>query len=191
MSTPKVVYNDHERRTLVDLVIQHRTIIDSKRVDADSLTKKRQTWLKITNEYNRHPRVRKRLTKQLRRLWENTKARTKRGLTTAGPSSTAHELLNESIDDEADMETLNIEHNPNVDGVSDGDEVYVIANGGVVRTQKSRAVHPKKARHRLSHSTAEARSLESSAVDATAGDPGNEVSDILAPSECDAVTYAI
>lgn len=116
-STPKTIYNELERQTLVNLVMQHQAIIDSKRVDADTLTRKRQTWLKITNEYNRQPRVRKRVTKQLRRLWENTKARAKKGRTVP------HELLNESIDEPA-METIHTENNPNAASTSGRDSFY-------------------------------------------------------------------
>lgn len=82
----KVSYVDYERRVLVALVAKYRDIVENKKTDSSTVHKKQQIWLRITSEYNRHPNVRKRLTQQLKRLWENTKARAKRetgGLTTS------------------------------------------------------------------------------------------------------------
>lgn len=155
MAAAKVSYNEYERKTLLDLVLQHRTVVDSKRVDSDTLTKKRQIWLKITNEYNRHPKVRKRLTKQLRRLWENTKAKAKKSATgSSSGSSIAHQLLNESTNDEDMMETIHTENNPNVDQSSDCDEVFVVQNGNTARMVNVRPerVQPKKVRQYLDKS---------------------------------------
>lgn len=189
MTTPKIVYNEHERHTLVELVMQHRSVIDSRRVDADTLSKKRLTWLKITNEYNRQPRVRKRLTKQLRRLWENTKARAKKGFAPSG-QSVAHELLNESVD-EPTMETIHTEDNPNADLTSGCDEVYVIPNGCATRihASKSSRVHPKKTRNRLERNAEANGVFDNSAADIEMEEQAPNVDDILAPSKWTALDY--
>lgn len=84
----KVSYVDYERRVLVALVTKYRDIVENKKTDSSTVHKKQQIWLRITSEYNRQ-NVRKRLTQQLKRLWENTKARAKKansetdGLTTS------------------------------------------------------------------------------------------------------------
>lgn len=74
----KISYVDHERRVLFKLVNKYRDIVDDKRTDSETLHKKKATWLRVTAEYNRQPNVRSRLVQQLKRLWENTKARAKK-----------------------------------------------------------------------------------------------------------------
>lgn len=145
MSSPKVVYNEHERHTLVELVKQHQAVIDSKRVDAETLSKKRLIWTKITNEYNRQPRVRKRLTQQLRRLWENIKARAKKAST--GPSA-SHDALNESID-EPSMSSTHIGDSSN-ELASDLDGIYASPSVAIARNY---ARKPKIRSNRLSDSS--------------------------------------
>lgn len=66
----KVSYVDYERRVLVTLVAKYRDIVENKKTDSSTVHKKQQIWLRITSEYNRQPNVRKRLTQQLKRLWE-------------------------------------------------------------------------------------------------------------------------
>lgn len=175
-------YNDYERKTLVDLVKPHRTVIDSKRVDADTLSKKREIWLNITNEYNQHTRVRKRLTKQLRRLWENTKARWKKeagGTSSRSSSSIAHVLLNESTNDEQMMETIEMENNRDAEQTSDSDKVFVVQNGNTARMVNARGerVHSKKARHRFDDNNL----LDSSATSLLDDDQMPGVAEVLAP----------
>lgn len=90
----KISYIDLERRILLDLVEKNRGIVENKKTDSTTVYSKQQIWLKITNEYNRHSNVRKRLPKQLKRLWENTKARAKKSCTNNISSSTEDLLLN-------------------------------------------------------------------------------------------------
>lgn len=174
-------YDEFERKTLVDLVKPHRSIIDSKKVDADTLSKKREIWLKITNEYNQHTRVRKRLTKQLRRLWENTKARWKKESSMSGSStksSIAHLLLNESTSDDQIMETIQMENNREVDQTSESDKVFVIQNGNTARivNAKGERLHPKK-KHRFDDDNP----MESSATSLINDDQEPGVAEVLAP----------
>lgn len=89
----KISYIDLERRILFDLVEKNREIVENKKTDSTTVYTKQQIWLKITNEYNRQPNVRKRLPKQLKRLWENTKARAKKN-STNNISSSTEDLLN-------------------------------------------------------------------------------------------------
>lgn len=90
----KISYIDLERRILFDLVEKNREIVENKKTDSTTVYSKQQIWLKITNEYNRHSNVRKRLPKQLKRLWENTKARAKKSCSNNISSSTEDLLLN-------------------------------------------------------------------------------------------------
>lgn len=90
----KISYIDLERRILFDLVEKNRGIVENKKTDSTTVYSKQQIWLKITNEYNRHSNVRKRLPKQLKRLWENTKARAKKSCSNNISSSTEDLLLN-------------------------------------------------------------------------------------------------
>lgn len=172
-------YNDYERKTLVDLVRPHRSVIDSKRVDADTLSKKREIWLNITNEYNQHTRVRKRLTKQLRRLWENTKARWKKEAgSTSARSSIAHVLLNESKHDEQMMETIQVENNRDSDQTSDSDKAFDVHDVSTARMLNARGIRPqpKNARQRLEDDKSSATSLLDE-------DQMSGVADVLAPGK--------
>lgn len=90
----KISYIDLERRILFDLVEKNREIVENKKTDSTTVYSKQQIWLKITNEYNRHSNVRKRLPKQLKRLWENTKARAKKNCSNNISSSTEDLLVN-------------------------------------------------------------------------------------------------
>lgn len=77
----KISYVEFERRILVNLVEKYRDIVECKKTDSSTVFKKQQTWIRITNEYNKHFNVRKRQNKQLKRLWENTKAKAKKNIT--------------------------------------------------------------------------------------------------------------
>lgn len=91
----KVSYVEFERKILINLVNKYKEIIENKKTDSGTVFKKQQTWLKITNEYNRHQNVQKRLTKQLKRLWENTKAKAKK--TSSSSSSIKYKQLDRNF----------------------------------------------------------------------------------------------
>lgn len=181
MSQPKVSYNEYERKTLITLVNRHRLIIDNKRVDSETLARKQKTWDDIMNAYNRTPRIRKRATKQLRRLWENTKARAKKAIDgqLATGSSISHQMLINESYDEPIMETIHTINNPNAKlESSDCDEVLVVENGNTTPRINVRS-HPKK----LNRLIAE----DSAISDNTIENVGNDVhllniDEILAPS---------
>lgn len=183
MSQPKVSYNEYERKTLITLVNKHRSIIDNKRVDSETLARKQKTWDDIMNAYNRTPRIRKRATKQLRRLWENTKARAKKAIDaplTTGSSISHQMLLNESSD-EPMMETIHTINNPNARlASSDCDEVLVVENGNTPRRINVRVrSHPKK----LNRWMAKESVINDSATESVEPDERlSNVDEILAPS---------
>lgn len=85
---------DYERESLVNLVGKYRDIVENKKTDSEMIAQKNQIWERIASEYNKNPNVRKRLTKQLRKLWENTKAKRKIKL----KSSSTTSLLSTTMD---------------------------------------------------------------------------------------------
>lgn len=68
-----------ERTHLLKLTEKYSEIINDRRASTNIVLEKRQAWDEITSEYNKTQHFRPRLTKQLKRLWENTKARAKIG----------------------------------------------------------------------------------------------------------------
>lgn len=180
----KVSYNQCERQTLVDLVNQHRQIVDSRRVDSTTLNRKRQTWLKITTEYNRHPRVRKRLTKQLRRLWENTKARAKKQNVDSSGSSAAHQLLLNESSNEPMMDTIPSQSNHSESDANDFDQVYV-QNETRVRgvSLKEEQFHEQRGRELLGNNCTDEGAFNHSGTAYAGGGHEVEVEALLAPSK--------
>lgn len=73
----KICFLDFERENLVNLVGKYRDIVENKKTSSSMIAKKKQIWERITSEYNQNPNVKKRLVKQLKKLWENTKAKRK------------------------------------------------------------------------------------------------------------------
>lgn len=178
----KVSYNQCERQTLVDLVNQHREIVDSRRVDSNTLNRKRQTWLKITTEYNRHPRVRKRLTKQLRRLWENTKARAKKQNVDSSGGSASHQLLLNESSNEPMMDTIPSQSNHSESDANDFDQVYARNENRVrgVRGLKEEQFLEQRGRELLGNCTDEGAFNHS---DTAYAGGEHEVEGLLAPSK--------
>lgn len=76
--TKKVSFVQFERRILLDLVRRHHDIVQDRRTDSTSVYRKQQIWQQITETYNQHPSIaRPREVQQLKRLWQNTRARAK------------------------------------------------------------------------------------------------------------------
>lgn len=78
MDLKKVSFVEFERKRLISLVDRHKEIVQNRGTDSTTIHRKQLVWERITQEYNRHPNVRKRQTKQLKRLWQNSIARSKR-----------------------------------------------------------------------------------------------------------------
>lgn len=106
-----------ERRVLLDLVQRHRDIVHDRRTDSNSVHRKQQTWLQITDDYNRHPNIaRCRQMPQLKRLWQNTRARAKKAgvgrvmvSTKTAPSMLRDSIRSSSAAAEAEVVGANIE----------------------------------------------------------------------------------
>lgn len=76
--TKKASFVQFERRILLDLVRRHHDIVQDRRTDSTSVYRKQQTWQQIADDYNHHPSIaRPREVLQLKRLWQNTRARAK------------------------------------------------------------------------------------------------------------------
>lgn len=90
----KVCFLDFERDSLVNLVGKYQDVVENKKTDSSMIAQKQKIWERITSEYNRNPNVKKRLTKQLRKLWENTKAKRKIKLKSTSTTS----LLSTTMD---------------------------------------------------------------------------------------------
>ncbi|KAJ6636152.1 Myb/SANT-like DNA-binding domain-containing protein 3 [Pseudolycoriella hygida] len=110
----KVCFLDFERENLVNLVEKYRDIVENKKTSSNIIAQKKQIWERITLEYNQNPNVKKRLTKQLRKLWENTKAKRKNKL----KSSSTYSLLSTTID-----KHINFSGNTTLDTAVDGDDL--------------------------------------------------------------------
>ncbi len=90
----KICFLDFERENLVNLVGKYQDIVENKKTSSNMIARKKQIWERITAEYNQNPNVKKRLTKQLKKLWENTKAKRKTKL----KSSSTTSLLSTTIE---------------------------------------------------------------------------------------------
>ena len=70
-------FTEKEKSMLVDLVGQHVSVIECKRIDAKSVLEKNWKWQKIQEEFNALSDT-YRTTAQLRTMWKNAKARSKK-----------------------------------------------------------------------------------------------------------------
>ncbi|XP_006010335.1 myb/SANT-like DNA-binding domain-containing protein 3 isoform X1 [Latimeria chalumnae] len=71
-------FSKMEKSILFSLVEKHRAVLESKRSDARTISQKQKTWLLLGEEFNTQPGVVRRDPKQLRKCWENMKARAKK-----------------------------------------------------------------------------------------------------------------
>lgn len=88
-SIKKVSFVEFERKHLFALVDRHKDVVQNRHTDSTTVHRKQLVWDRITHDYNRHPNVRRRHTKQLKRLWQNSVARSKR-TTRGGTESEFH-----------------------------------------------------------------------------------------------------
>lgn len=127
MDIKKVSFVEFERKRLFSLVARHKDIVQNRRTDSTSVHRKQLVWERITQEYNRHPNVRRRQTKQLKRLWQNSIARSKRDV---GQQNTDNFLLLESIADlEANRSNASKESLEEVPSILETDfQAHTLAN---------------------------------------------------------------
>ncbi|XP_046400532.1 myb/SANT-like DNA-binding domain-containing protein 3 [Ischnura elegans] len=69
-----------ETKLLVDIIVKHQEVLESKKTDALSNAKKAKAWLDVQEEFNSNEFVRKRTAKQLRKSWDNLKMRKRKEL---------------------------------------------------------------------------------------------------------------
>ncbi|XP_037579751.1 myb/SANT-like DNA-binding domain-containing protein 3 [Dermacentor silvarum] len=71
-------FSEEERAVLLELLSRHRSVVENKRTDAASVSRKRQAWEKIEDEFNCRPNVTPRKWIQLKKCWENLKDKWRR-----------------------------------------------------------------------------------------------------------------
>ncbi|XP_069680116.1 myb/SANT-like DNA-binding domain-containing protein 3 [Periplaneta americana] len=69
-----------EEKTLLINLIKCKRVIEDKRTDVISLSKKKAAWLEILQEFNSNEAVTKRSLSQLKKCWDNIKTKRKREL---------------------------------------------------------------------------------------------------------------
>ena len=71
-------FNINERRVLVQLVEQYKSVVDSKRNDVSTVRNKENIWKHMTRLFNaKFPDQKPREIKSLQRLWKNMKSKAK------------------------------------------------------------------------------------------------------------------
>ena len=100
MSQPRQFYSELEKSLLVELVGKHKYVPESKKNDYKSIRLENISWEALSDKFNSQSGVTKRDSKQLKKCWENVKARAKKQiakqrrhakLTGGGPSSALQE----------------------------------------------------------------------------------------------------
>ncbi|GAB1605813.1 uncharacterized protein LOC115220004 isoform X1 [Argonauta hians] len=76
----RIVFTNFEKNILRELVDEHREILECKKNDWRSIKIKTETWNAISDEFNSQPGVNRKDCKQLKKCWENMKARAKKAL---------------------------------------------------------------------------------------------------------------
>ncbi|XP_028678413.1 myb/SANT-like DNA-binding domain-containing protein 3 [Erpetoichthys calabaricus] len=71
-------FSELEKGVLLSLIDLHRAVLESRKGDAGTVLRKQRTWQLLAQEFNAHPCVFQRDAKQLRKCWENIKARAKK-----------------------------------------------------------------------------------------------------------------
>ncbi|KAH7970166.1 hypothetical protein HPB49_000557 [Dermacentor silvarum] len=71
-------FSEEERAVLLELLSRHRSVVENKRTDAASVSRKRQAWEKIEDEFNCRHNVTPRKWIQLKKCWENLKDKWRR-----------------------------------------------------------------------------------------------------------------
>jgi len=75
---PAKYFSEVEKSVLLALVEKYRYVLECKKSDARTIALKQRTWQALAHEYNSQPSVSLRDFKQLKKCWENIKARTKK-----------------------------------------------------------------------------------------------------------------
>ncbi|NXC69595.1 MSD3 protein, partial [Anhinga anhinga] len=75
---PAKYFSEVEKSVLLALVEKYKYVLECKKSDARTIALKQRTWQALAYEYNSQPSVSLRDFKQLKKCWENIKARTKK-----------------------------------------------------------------------------------------------------------------
>ncbi|KAH7952052.1 hypothetical protein HPB52_017560 [Rhipicephalus sanguineus] len=67
MEKKKINFSEEERAVLLDLLSRHRSVVENKRTDAASASRKRDSGKKIEDEFNSHHNVTPRKWTQLKK----------------------------------------------------------------------------------------------------------------------------
>lgn len=103
---PAKYFSELEKGVLLALVEKYKYVLECKKSDARTIALKQRTWQALAHEYNSQPSVSLRDFKQLKKCWENIKARTKKILAherrekvkrSISPSMNSHEALKEKV----------------------------------------------------------------------------------------------
>ncbi|KAM8967265.1 myb/SANT-like DNA-binding domain-containing protein 3 isoform 2-T2 [Pelodytes ibericus] len=102
---PAKYFSELEKSVLLALVEKYKYVLECKKSDARTIALKQRTWQALAHEYNSQPSVSLRDFKQLKKCWENIKARTKKIMAHErrekvkrfGPASNSHEALKEKV----------------------------------------------------------------------------------------------
>ncbi|KAH6928143.1 hypothetical protein HPB50_012194 [Hyalomma asiaticum] len=71
-------FSEEERAVLLELLSRHGSVVENKRTDAASVSRKQEAWKKIEDEFNCRQNVTPRKWTQLKKCWENLKDKWKR-----------------------------------------------------------------------------------------------------------------
>lgn len=69
-----------EKTVLTALVEQHKGVVESKKRDGASNREKEKAWEVIAAKFAAHPSTQARTSRELRRCWENMKAKAKKAV---------------------------------------------------------------------------------------------------------------
>ncbi|XP_069476720.1 myb/SANT-like DNA-binding domain-containing protein 3 isoform X2 [Ambystoma mexicanum] len=103
---PAKYFSELEKGVLLALVEKYKYVLECKKSDARTIALKQRTWQALAHEYNSQPSVSLRDFKQLKKCWENIKARTKKILAherrekvkrNISPTMNSHESLKEKV----------------------------------------------------------------------------------------------
>lgn len=103
---PAKYFSELEKSILLALVEKYKYVLECKKSDARTIALKQRTWQALAHEYNSQPSVSLRDFKQLKKCWENIKARTKKimaherrekGKRSVSPLLSSHVLGKEKI----------------------------------------------------------------------------------------------
>ncbi|KAH1028418.1 hypothetical protein HUJ05_001772 [Dendroctonus ponderosae] len=74
MSEKRSFMSGAEKEFSKELACEKSTILECKKSDAVSISKNKQTWVEVANDFNSHAENSKRSVDQLRKCYENMKS---------------------------------------------------------------------------------------------------------------------